>query len=142
MNAMAARSAASKPIPKPEDATAPEPKAQDAAGPDGAAPSAPIDAMEPSDSAAPPQAGEADKRDGPASGAGLAELESTADGADSTDDEHRIELGPVGQPVDEESSLVADEGPAGDGAQDLDVAEMLELLRRHRHTRPEFGIER
>ncbi|MEZ5410184.1 MAG: hypothetical protein R2761_19295 [Acidimicrobiales bacterium] len=146
MNAMAMRTPVEKPKPQPDDATAPDATAQEqpwvaladnvawaeASGVDEATVS-PNDSDEVS----------APATDGWAEGTGEpAGPKSTSGENDPTDDEHQIELAPAAEPVEENPAVTADGSAGAEVEQDLDVAHMLELLRRHRATRPDHGIDR
>ena len=146
MNAMARLTPVKKPKPQPEDATAPDETARQQAAKDPADEIGSGDVTEGVQAAALPDPG--DEVSVPATGdcaddAGeSAGSQSVSGESDPTEDEHQIELAPAAEPVEQEPALTGDESAGAEDEQDHDVAHMLELLRRHRATRPDHGIDR
>ena len=146
MNAMAMRTPVEKPKPQPDDATAPDAKAQEQPGVELADGVVSVDASGVDEATVSPN--DSDEVSAPATEAPVEDVgeparpQSTFGEADPADDEHQIELGPAAEPVEAHPALTADQVAGAEDEQDRDVAHMLELLRRHREARPQFGIER
>ncbi len=143
MNAMAKLTPVKKPKPQPDDATAPDGTTSQQLGKDSAddvASVAGIEGVEPATLHDPGDEAPAGAIDDCADDAGeSAGPQSNSGENDPTDDEHPIELAPAAEPVEE---VTAAEAVGAEYGQDQDVAHMLELLRRHRTTRPDHGIDR
>lgn len=147
MNAMARLTPVKNPKPQTDDATAPDgatsPQQPEEHSADALASD---DVVEVDDAAASPDPG--DEVSDPANDdceedtSEPARPQSVSGESDPTEDEHQIELAPAREPVEQEPALTADESAGAGDEQDHDVARMLELLQRHRATRPDHGIDR